>query len=88
MEASKSSGMCCCVAGRVVPDVATDRWAFIFRVKQYDPSTQLAQHPSGHYMYHQVNISQFYVLPAQCINEFCVDLRTNSDYFPLTALSL
>jgi len=29
-----------------------------------------------------VNIQQFYVLPTQCIYVFCVDLRTNSDYFP------
>jgi hypothetical protein len=38
---------------------------------------------SGHYMYHQFNIQQFYVLPTQCIYVFCVDLRTNSDYFPI-----
>jgi len=38
--------------------------------------------PSGHYMYHQFNIQQFDVLPTQCIYVFCVDLRTNSDYFP------
>ena len=37
---------------------------------------------SGHYMYHQFNI-QFYVLPTRCIDVFCVDLRTNSDYFPI-----
>jgi len=29
----------------------------------------------------RVNIQQFYVLPTQCIYVFCVDLRTNSDYF-------
>jgi len=29
------------------------------------------------------NNKQFYVLPTQCINVFCVDLRTNSDYFPI-----
>ena len=29
---------------------------------------------SGHYMYHQFNIQQFYVLPKQCIYVFCVDL--------------
>ena len=34
-------------------------------------------------MYHQFNIQQFYVLPTQCIYVFCVDLRTNSDYFPI-----
>jgi len=39
--------------------------------------------PSGHYIYHQFNTQQFYVLPTQCIYMFCVDLRTNSDYFPI-----
>jgi len=39
--------------------------------------------PSGHYMYRQYNIQQFYVLPTQCIYVFCVDLRTNRDYFPI-----
>ena len=29
------------------------------------------------------NIQQFYVLSTQCICVFCVDLRTNSDYFPI-----
>jgi hypothetical protein len=29
------------------------------------------------------NIQQLHVLPTQCICVFCVDLRTNSDYFPL-----
>ena len=37
--------------------------------------------PSGYYMHHQFNIRQFYVLPTQCIYVFCVDLRSNSDYF-------
>ena len=37
----------------------------------------------GHYMYRQFNIQQFYVLPTRCIYVFCVDLRTNSDYFPI-----
>jgi hypothetical protein len=39
--------------------------------------------PSGYYMYHQFNIQQFHVLPTQYIYVFCVDLRTNSDYFPV-----
>jgi len=39
--------------------------------------------PSGHYIYRQFNIQQFYVLPTQCIYVFCADLRTNSDYFPI-----
>jgi hypothetical protein len=38
---------------------------------------------SGNYMYFQFNIQQFYVLPTQCIYVFCVDLRTNSSYFPI-----
>ena len=38
---------------------------------------------SGHYMYHKSNTPQFYVLPTECIYVFCVDLRTNSDYFPI-----
>jgi len=38
---------------------------------------------SGHYVYRQFDIQQFYVLPTQCIYVFCVDLRTNSDYFPM-----
>jgi len=28
------------------------------------------------------SIQKFYVLPTHCIYVFCVDLRTNSDYFP------
>ena len=32
--------------------------------------------PSGH-------IQQIYVLPTQLYCVFCVDLRTNSDYFPI-----
>ena len=46
---------------------------------------------SGHYMYHTVvticttrfNFHRFSVLPTQFIYVFCVDLRTNSDYFPI-----
>jgi hypothetical protein len=29
------------------------------------------------------NIHKFYVLPTQCVYVFCVDLRRNSDYFPI-----
>jgi len=31
----------------------------------------------------RLNIQQFYFLPKQCICVFCVDLRTNSEYFPI-----
>ena len=41
------------------------------------------QTSSGHYMYRQFNIQQSYVLPTQCICVFCVDLRTNRDYFSI-----
>jgi len=30
-----------------------------------------------------LRFKKFYVLPTQCIYVFCVDLRTNSDYFPI-----
>ena len=50
----------------------------LLRGKNYNPLK-----PSGHYMYRQFNIQQFYVQPTQCIYVFCVDLRTNSDYFPI-----
>jgi len=39
--------------------------------------------PSCHYMYRQFNIHQFCILPTQRIYMFCVDLRTNGDYFPI-----
>ena len=29
------------------------------------------------------NTKNFYVLPTQCVCVFCVDFRTNSDYFPI-----
>jgi hypothetical protein len=38
---------------------------------------------SGYYMYHQFNIQQSCILPTQCIYVFCVELRTNGDYFPI-----
>jgi len=46
---------------------------------------------SGHYMYRTVVIictarfiiQKSHVLPTQCVYMFCVDLRTNSDYFPI-----
>jgi len=41
------------------------------------------QTPSGQYTYRQFNIQQIHVLPTRCIYVFCVDLRTNSDYFPI-----
>jgi hypothetical protein len=39
--------------------------------------------PSGHFIYRQFNPHKFFVLPTRSIYVFCVDLRTNSDYFPI-----
>ena len=55
---------------RTVVTVCTAQWSL------YIPH-------SGHYFYRQFNIQQLFVLPTQCIYVFCVDLRTNSDYFPI-----
>ena len=43
--------------------------------------------PSGYYMYHQVNIQQFYVLTTQYIYVFCVDLKKKQRLFPYAALT-
>ena len=43
--------------------------------------SQSALRASGYFAYHQFNIHKFHVLPTQRIYVFCVDLRTNSDYF-------
>ena len=58
--------------------VFTARYGLNLRVIYINPSK-----PSGHYMYHQFNIQKSYVLPTQCIYVFYMDLRTNSDYFPI-----
>jgi len=29
------------------------------------------------------NTGKFYLLPTQCMYVLCMDLRTNSDYFPI-----
>ena len=38
-------------------------------------------------VYCAVRTGSLYVLPTQCIYVFCVDLRTNSDYFPIQQLT-
>ena len=42
--------------------------------------------PSGHYMYRQFNIQQFYVLPTQCIYVLCGS-ENKQQLFPYTALT-
>jgi hypothetical protein len=39
--------------------------------------------PKTYFMYRQFNIQQFHVPPTRRSYVFCVDLRTNSDYFPI-----
>jgi len=34
-------------------------------------------------MFTRLNVTKLHVLPTHCIYVFCLDLRTNSDYFPI-----
>jgi len=38
--------------------------------------------PETYFMFPQL-LQKFFILPTHCIYVFCVDLRTNSDYFPI-----
>jgi len=72
-----------CPSTHWVPDISV---LVVKGARAWSRALRLVQNPikpSGHYMYHQFNIQQFYVLPTQCIYVFCVDLRTNSDNFPI-----
>ena len=55
-----------------------DFFNITLKKRDLTPSRLNPLQPSGHYMYHQFNIQQFYVLPTECIYVFCVDLRTNN----------
>ena len=57
--------------------------AYIDNYRTYRAQWSLYVPYSGHYIYRQFNIQQFYVLPTQYIYVFCADLRTNTDYFPV-----
>jgi hypothetical protein len=59
---------------------ATTDFSRALNFKNLQTSGHYVPH-SGHYMHRQFNIQYFHVLPTQCIYVFCVDLRTNSDYF-------
>ena len=59
------------------------RLFLVFKGLRYSQGEFANYEPSGNYMYHQFNTQQFYVLLTQCIYVLCVDLRTNSDYFPI-----
>jgi len=43
--------------------------------------------PSGHYIYRQFNIQQFYVLPTQCVYVFLRGPENKQRLFPYTALT-
>ena len=59
--------------------VLNARYELDLRVMYINPSK-----PIGHYMYHQAYHSKMCVLPTQCIiYVFCVELRKNSDNFPI-----
>ena len=45
-------------------------------------SNHVCVHLFGSVKENILNIQKFHVLPTLCIYVFCVDLRTNSDYFP------
>ena len=54
-----------------------------YRTQKAKNSKITPTEPGGYYMYHQFNIHHFYVQPTHFICVFCVDLSTNSDYFPI-----
>ena len=56
----------------------TARYGLDLHVMCINPSKS-----SSHCMYRQFNIQQFYVLLTQFVYVFCMDLETNSDYFPM-----
>jgi len=63
-------------------DLRTNRGYFPIQHKLhgfYDGFNPLKS--SGHYIYHQINSQQFYVLPTRCVCVFCMDLKTNRCYF-------
>ena len=59
-------------------DIRAARW-----VERPPTRTLTLLQSTGPYTYRQFDIQQFYILPTQCIYVFCVDFRTNSDYFPI-----
>ena len=74
---------CCCVTKYTVLNAIHELVCHKIYVIFHELTTTEVNplQPSGRYMYRQCNINQLYVLSTQCIYVFCVDLRTNSDYF-------
>jgi len=71
---------------RVQPIVPATAWLWVTQMCAAETSKHTwiyHVNPSSYYIYSQFNIHKFYVLPTQCICVFRVDLRTNSDYFPI-----
>jgi hypothetical protein len=54
------------------------------RVKLYELfQTDRRYEANGRFSQFRERAKKLNVLPTQCIYVFCVDLRTNSDYFPI-----
>ena len=58
------------------------RYGLDLRVMYINPSK-----PTGHYMYHQFNTQQFYVLPTQIIYVFLCESQNKQRLFPYAALN-
>jgi hypothetical protein len=80
---SQMRHLCRCAVMRFVSGLSV--WVSNEQFGAVNEGERKPLNPSGHYMYRQFNIQQFYILPTQCIYTyvFCVDLRTDSDYFPI-----
>ena len=84
--------VCVCVCARARARAGTCEPLCITTIKIYNLAAYYIYQlntdslkPSSYYMCHQFNVQKFYVLLTQCtsIYVFCVDLRTNSDYFTI-----
>ena len=74
--------MCHLVRKRVVRETACyvhRRAVLSFEASHFSYRLQ----PTGHYMYRQFDTHNSTFCPHSCIYVFCVDLGTNSHYFPI-----
>ena len=59
------------------------KWELELLLAQRDDVVVHGGAPVVSRVHRQAGWNRFCVLPTQCIYVFCVDLRTNSDYFPI-----
>jgi len=90
LEATRDGGRCplCALVRSVLcwvhdVEIVPCRWYILTVRAGHRSEWQAAATDSTYCIYRQFNIQQLYVLPTRCIYVFCVDLRTNSDYFPI-----